>query len=555
MAGEMPTAPTAAKLKIKKKNGPGLIEQVKNIFAPVTTYFISYMESSKIDIDLLYMITYMDSISTADINRDEIFRLVSEREQFVCSKYMKQVYMLAKNWNYEYSVACMIVSRRVANKRLKELLARLANAMSSGEPEKKFLDSEWSTMIVIYKNEYERSLESLKKWTDAYTALLVSMAFVAVTVLISVILYNIGDPQTTIISTLLIIGMVAFVGVFILRSEAPKETKAHNLNYASVERTKARAMAKVFLPVAVIVSSLLFMFNAGIGFVFVAFGLLIAPIGWVAAQDDKNIDNRDRDFSQFTKMLGSVVGGMGVTIKEGINKIDMKSIGSLQPLVKKLHVQLIMGMEPRLCWLKFVGATGSDLINKFTYIFLDAIDLGGDATKVGKLVNTTNLEVVLLRMKRKMVSSSFTTLAIPMHAAMTGLIIFIVEILVIFSTMLTQLYSTLDFNSYGDISGGAGVSAASMGFTLFQNVDTGLLIQFSYWMALILTVANTFASNYVDGGQTFKLCYYGSIMCIITGVCLLLVPPVVQAIFSFPLFTSSATQAIFSMPFITSGGI
>ena len=71
-----------------------------------------------------------------------------------------------------------------------------------------------------------------------------------------------------------------------------------------------------------------------------------------------------------------------------------------------------MGMEPQLCWVKFVGATGSDLIDKFTYIFLDAIDLGGDATKVGKLVNTTNLEVVLLRMKRKLVSASFTTLVI-----------------------------------------------------------------------------------------------------------------------------------------------
>jgi flagellar protein FlaJ len=541
MAGEMPTAPTAVKLKVKKKTGPSLIDQIKNIFAPITTYFISYMESSKIDIDILYMITYMDSISTSDINRDEIFRLVSERKQFVCSKYMKQVYMLAKNWNYEYSVACMIVSRRVANKRLKELLARLANAMSSGEPEKKFLDSEWTTMIVIYKNEYERSLESLKKWTDAYTALLVSMAFVAVTVLISVILYNIGDPQTTLMSTLLIIGLVAFIGVYILRSEAPKETKAHNLKYASVERTKARALARVLLPVAVIVSSLLFLFNAGIGVVFIVFGVLIAPIGWEAAKDDKNIDNRDRDFSQFTKMLGSVVGGMGVTIKEGMNKIDMKSIGSLQPLVKKLHVQLIMGMEPRLCWIKFVGHTGSDLIDKFTYIFLDAIDLGGDATKVGKLVNTTNLEVVLLRMKRKMVSSSFTTLVVPMHAAMTALVIFIVEILVIFSTMLTQLYSTLNFNAYGDIGGGAGISASSMGFTLFQNVNTGLLIQFSYWMVIILTIANTFSSNYVDGGQTYKLCYYGAIMCIISGVCLLVVPQVVQAIFSFPLFTSGGT--------------
>jgi flagellar protein FlaJ len=217
---------------------------------------------------------------------------------------------------------------------------------------------------------------------------------------------------------------------------------------------KVRSLSKVLLPVAVIVSSLLIIFNAGFGVILIVIGVLIAPIGWVAMQDDKNIDNRDRDFSQFTKMLGSVVGGMGVTIKEGITKIDMKSIGSLQPLVKKLYVQLIMGMEPHLCWLKFVGATGSDLIDKFTYIFLDAIELGGDANKVGKLVNTTNLEVVLLRMKRKLVSSSFTTLIFPMHAAMTGLVIFIVEILVIFSSMLTKMYSSLDFGASSDIGGG-----------------------------------------------------------------------------------------------------
>ncbi len=298
----------------------------------------------------------------------------------------------------------------------------------------------------------------------------------------------------------------------------------------------------MLLPVAVIVSSLLLIFNAGIGETLVVIGLLIAPIGYVAMQDDKNIDNRDRDFSQFTKMTGSVVGGMGVTIKEGITKIDMKSIGSLQPLVKRLHIQLIMGMEPQLCWLKFVGATGSDLIDKFTYIFIDAIDLGGDATKVGKLVNTTNLEVVLLRMKRKLVSSSFTTLIFPMHAAMTALVIFIVEILVIFSTMLTKMYSSLDFGASSDIGAGVaggGISAQSMGFSLFQNVPTGLLIEFSWGIVIVLTIANTFAAKYVDGGHNNKLCYYGSIMCVISGICLMVVPLVVEAIFSFPLFTST----------------
>ena len=42
----------------------------------------------------------------------------------------------------------------------------------------------------IRKNEYERALESLKRRTDAYIALLVSRAFVSVTMLLSVILYN-----------------------------------------------------------------------------------------------------------------------------------------------------------------------------------------------------------------------------------------------------------------------------------------------------------------------------------------------------------------------------
>ena len=70
-------------------------------------------ESSRIDIDLLYTITYMNTIATGDIARDEIFRRVSERDDFVCSKYFKQVYMLAKNWNYEYSFACLSWSQSV----------------------------------------------------------------------------------------------------------------------------------------------------------------------------------------------------------------------------------------------------------------------------------------------------------------------------------------------------------------------------------------------------------------------------------------------------------
>ena len=145
-------------------------------------------------------------------------------------------------------------------------------------------------------------------------------------------------------------------------------------------------------------------------------------------------------------------------------------------------------------------------------------------------------------MKRKLVSASFTTLIFPMHAAMSALVIFIVEILVIFSTMLTKMYSTLDLGSSSDISGGiagGSISAQSLGFSLFQNVPTGLLIEFSWGIVIVLTIANTFAAKYVDGGHNNKLCYYGSIMCVLSGICLMVVPPIVEMIFSFPLFSTT----------------
>ncbi len=517
-------------------------DRLKALLSPIVTYLESYMESNRIDMDIIYMVTYMNSIATANISRDEIFRKVSEREEFVCSRYMKEVYLLATNWNYEYSVACNVVGNRIANKRLKDLLLRLSNAMAAGEPEKKFLENEWHTMMVIYKNEYERSLESLKKWADAYTALLVSMSFISITVVLSIVLYNMGDPLTTLSATAIMIALVGGIGVFILRSEAPREVKIHSMANCSAEQQTIKSLTKILMPIAVATALAMVLLCFDAGLIMIVVGAIVFPIGLIGQKDDKNIDNRDRDFSQFTKILGSVVGSMGLTVKEGITRVDRKSIGTLEPFVKKLYTQLVMGLEPRICWGKFVGHTGSELINKFTYIFIDAVDMGGDATRIGKLVNSTNLEVVLLRMKRKLISSSFTTLLMIMHVCMACLVVFVVQILVTFAGMISRLYSSLDFNAGGDLSGGlsgsSGLSISGMGFNLFQNVPDGLLLQYCIALVAILTIANALAAKYVDGGGNYKIFFYGAIMSITSGISLIVVPMVVKAIFNFPILES-----------------
>ena len=142
-----------------------------------------------------------------------------------------------------------IVAKRVANKRLKDLLMRLANAMSSGEPETKFLEGEWITMMSIHKNEYERALESLKRWTDAYIALLVSMAFVVRDDA------AVGHPVQPRRSLHHAHGdgvpdgaWWAASAVYIIRAEAPKEFKTHNLKFRSIEQKQVADMEKILIP-------------------------------------------------------------------------------------------------------------------------------------------------------------------------------------------------------------------------------------------------------------------------------------------------------------------
>ena len=47
---------------------------------------------------------------------------------------------------------------------------------------------------------------------------------------------------------------------------------------------------------------------------------------------------------------------------------------------------------------------------------------------------------------------------------------------------------------------------------------------------LVLTVANSLAPKFATGGHSLQLLFYGSIMCTITGMNLLLIPPIAQGL-------------------------
>ncbi len=86
------------------------------------------------------------------------------------------------------------------------------------------------------------------------------------------------------------------------------------------------------------------------------------------------------------------------------------------------------------------------MIYKFTSVFVDAVNFGGNAEVVGELVSSSNLELVLLRMKRERIAKGFSSLVIPLHVSMVGLLLFIGQILTIFSTIINSLFTQFEIN-------------------------------------------------------------------------------------------------------------
>jgi flagellar protein FlaJ len=506
------------------------------------------------DNDLLFTLTYMASLSTAQLSRDKIFEMISEKKEYSPSKYFSKIKDLTQKWHYDYATACDLIAEKVKHERLRKLLNRFSNAIAAGEPDREFLEREWKVFKTVRKDEFERSLESLRKWTDAYTSILVSASLISVVILLSVIIYQSGDPATTLYSAAISNFAICAFGVGMLFKAVPKDRKVHTFHIKSKEQVMISRLSVFVVPAAL--AALIFMtvvptalnleFKYGIvdmrGVGMILTGTVLLPVAILGKKDDSKISKRDEAFTTFIRSLGAIKAGAGVSVAEALSRIDQKNLGELKDLVLQLYRRLSMGLDARLCWERFIGESGSYLIEKLTNIFVDATDMGGDADVIGEIVSSSNLEMVLLRLKRDLISSGFVNLIIPLHMAMVGLLLFITRILTIF----TQYVSTLFTSQLGGVGGSVsdvmgklpgGLQGLNIG--IFAGVPTELLNQFTLMVIISLTIANTLASNIVKGGGSYLYFYYACVLFTISGILMVVVPPVVDWAFTLPSFVET----------------
>lgn len=281
------------------------IEDIKDKLAQVT-------ENKKMGADLLFMNTYMASLALASASRPEIFAYSANRQEYISAKYIAKVDTYVKKWGYSYSDALSIVAERTKNSILQSTLNRYANAIESGVPDEDFLKNELSTVRSVYRSQVEQGIELLKKWGDAYIAMLLSGTVIAVTIMISIAIYSPTGMDTTLDTAYGIILAICFFGNLLMYQSVPDDPKSHGLtDRSSKEQQTIHAMERIIVPLtlgAVVVMGLL---GVSAGMIYILIGVLMAPLGIIGFIDDSNITMRDNDFSTFIRSLGAVMGGAG----------------------------------------------------------------------------------------------------------------------------------------------------------------------------------------------------------------------------------------------------
>jgi len=495
-------------------------------------------ENKRMGNDLLFMITYMASIIHANVSRPEIFAHTAERKEYIPSKAMKRVECFVKRWNYSYAEALLLVADRLRNDLLKSLLNRFGNSISSGVPDEEFLTSELGTVRNVYRNNFEQGVEMLKKWGDAYIALMLSATIVSIIIMVSVAIYAPDDLESTLNSSyFLTIGVSAF-GLITMYKSIPDDEKAHGLEEGgSYEQNLIAKFERIIIPVTLLISIIMLFMGINFGVICVLVGLMLAPLGYLGFIDDKNIIARDEDFTVFIRGLGAIMGGMGMTVGPAISEVDRKSLKVLGPFINGVYSKMNIGLDEGLIWAKFVKESGSNLIYKYLGIFRDSVDLGAGPSEVSQIVGASMLEQTLLRQKREMLATGFIVLLIPMHIAMIGIFAFLYNILTTMARAIQDVMLTFEETASALSSSSTSVGGSMAGsINIFVSFPEDKMQLFLIISIMIVTIANILAGKIVKGGHHSMLYFFGSILIGLTGIIYIVTPVIVGALFSIPGF-------------------
>jgi archaeal flagellar protein FlaJ len=469
---------------------------------------------------MFYQLTYMSAMAASGLARGKVFEIAAQSKS-IAAEYFTAINTLVEEFRYDYPEACRAIGVKAKSENMKSFLLRLSDALRSGEPLAEFLAREAEVQSEDYQNKYERDLEALKQWTNAFSSIVMSVALIVIIQVISSMIYSM---DVTVMGGLVTTGVVmSAFGAWIIYRSAPQEITNVSPSVGSFEQKRAMRWFKILLPGSIVAGVVFSLIGVPLGMSLIISSVMLFPVGVASQISDRRLTKKDVEFSTFLRSVGGMATSSGTTLKQALTKIDLSSFPNLEPDIDRLSKRLQALVEPEICWHKFGEETGSRLISEVSDIFYGAVKIGGEPERVGYLCSLFSAKTAQLRAKRRLTSGTFTGLSTVMQAVVAGLMIFVLSIVTNFAYLVTTLMPEQD-------DALSNQPQMSLGMAEFSPEDLQFLSGVTVAMVLTLAVVSAAAMISCDGGFKLKISFFLALIIMVSGICFLVVPPMVAGI-------------------------
>lgn len=356
-------------------------------------------------------ITHMTILSTANIDRVEVFRTLGEEEEYgALSEEMRRISQLVDTWNQSLDDALRIRADKSPSKPFADFLDRFAYTINAGQEIEDFLLSEQDVVIQNYVTIYEGSLENLDVMQDLYLSMVLSMTFALVFSIVLPILTG-TNPTMTVSAVVVMFAFIQTGFLLLIRSTAPYDPVwYHPDGHTTSAEWRIRisvALGLVLTLVAIAGCLLVLLGHTSVDpseiplplYAAIPTTPLLIP-GFVARREEERIKERDDAFTSFIRALGATETAKQSTTTKVLESLRGKDFGALTDNVDDLYKRLNMRIEPRAAWRHFTADSRSYLVQKFSEMYLVGRQMGGDPKQLGELISSNMNEVLQLRERR-----------------------------------------------------------------------------------------------------------------------------------------------------------
>lgn len=401
-------------------------------------------------------VTHMTILASTNIDRIEVFRTLANEEEYgALAGEMRRIVELVETWNQSLDDACRMRSRQVPNEAVANFLERLAYVLNAGQEIGDFLVAEQDMIIRNYKTHYQSSLDNLEVLKDLYLSMILSMTFALVFATVLPILTG-NNPMLMVAAVLVLFFIIQAVFLYSVKVLTPNDPLWYQVDG---DRTRFDYIAIGSLGAAGVgvVGIIGFLATAAAG---LPPGGLIAPgvhqqiplpflaaipttplliPGYVYRQEEKRIRKRDEEFSSFVRDLGASESVKQSTTSDVLATLRTRNFGPLTENVDNLYRRLNIRIDTERAWDHFSAEARSNLIQKFSEMYVIGREMGGDPKMLGELISENMNEVIQLREQRAQSAVTFIGILYGITAAATFAFFIGLEVVAILADLSSEL--------------------------------------------------------------------------------------------------------------------